>query len=92
MFEDIQWTVGDTPKEQGVYIIAVETYGMATISASYWSPIEGWASISPDDKIKGYIPLREVTKKLPYFWKSDDEPPLTEEQIKRAKARGFRID
>ncbi|WP_020407145.1 hypothetical protein [Hahella ganghwensis] len=92
MFEDIQWTIGDTPKEQGGYIIAVETFGMATTSASYWNPVDGWASVSPDDKVKGFIPLEEVTNKLPYFWESDDEPPLTEEQIKRAKARGIRID
>ncbi|WP_148212702.1 hypothetical protein [Hahella chejuensis] len=72
MLKDIKWTKGDTPKEQGVYIIAVETFSIASSSASYWSPVEGWTNIAPDDKVRGFIPLHDVIMQLPYFWEDDE--------------------
>ncbi|WP_444943096.1 hypothetical protein ACJJIK_13855 [Microbulbifer sp. ZKSA006] len=71
--KDVKWTKGDTPKKQGVYIIAVETCGIASSSASYWSPVEGWTNIAPNDEVRGFIRLENVVKQLPYFWEDDGE-------------------
>ena len=69
---DIEWTKGDKPKEQGVYIIAAEyDNGMGFFNAAYWNPVDGW-DIQKGEKVVAFIPLRKITINLPYPWDDNE--------------------